>query len=127
MRHERHYTVDQANAARPWVARRVQWIRDGHAGLIGLGERGRAAVAALDPAVGGSYPGHEVARCLAQIGRAVAELDAVDIVLRDVARGLVDFPAIRDDEEIYLCWLLDEDEVRFWHDPDAGFAGRRPL
>jgi hypothetical protein len=127
MRHERHYTVDQANAARPWVAQRVQWIRDGHAGLIALGERARAAVSALDPAAGGSYPGRRVARCLVEIARAVAELDAVEVVLRDADRGLVDFPAIRDDEEIYLCWLLDEDEIGFWHDPDAGFAGRRPL
>jgi len=127
VRHERYYTVEEANAARPWVARRVQWIRDGYGGLIALGERARSAVSALDPTAGGSYPGRDVARCLVEIGRAVAELDAVDIVLRDVDRGLVDFPALRDDEEIYLCWLLDEDEVRFWHDPDAGFAGRRPL
>ena len=48
-------------------------------------------------------------------------------MLRDVERGLIDFPAIRDGQEIYLCWLLDEDEIGFWHEPDAGFAGRQPL
>ena len=57
----------------------------------------------------------------------MAELEAVDIVVRDVERGLVDFPALRDGEEVYLCWLVDEDEIGFWHGLDAGFAGRRPL
>jgi len=127
MRHERHYTVEQANAVRPWVAARVRWIREAQARLLALGERSAQAISALDDRVGGAYPGRDVARSLVELSRALAELDAVDVVLRDVDRGLVDFPAIRDGEEIYLCWLLEEDEIGFWHDPDAGFAGRRPL
>ena len=47
--------------------------------------------------------------------------------MRDIDRGLIDFPAIRDGAEVYLCWLVDEDEIGFWHERDAGFAGRRPL
>ena len=57
----------------------------------------------------------------------MGELEALDIVLRDVDRGLIDFPALRQGEEVYLCWLVDEDEIGFWHRLDAGFAGRRPL
>jgi hypothetical protein len=127
MRHERHYTLEQASAVRPWVARRVHWIRDARAELVALGERAGEAVVALDPESGGSYPGREVARPLVELSRAIGELEAVDVVLRDVDRGLVDFPAIRDGEEIYLCWLLEEEEIGFWHDPGAGFAGRQPL
>jgi hypothetical protein len=69
-----------------------------------------------------------VARSLVEISRAVGELEAVDVVLRDLDRGLIDFPSMRGDQEVYLCWLLDdEDAIGFWHEPDAGFAGRRPL
>lgn len=125
--HERHFTLEQANAVRGWVAERVRWIREAQARLIALGERGRAAIATLDPADGGSYPGREVARSLVELSRATGELEAVGVILRDVERGLIDFPAIRDGEEVYLCWLLDESEVAFWHEPGAGFAGRRPL
>ena len=76
---------------------------------------------------GGTYPGREVATALVELSRAFTELEAVDVVLRDVDRGLIDFPALRDGEEIYLCWLLDEEEIGYWHAPDAGFAGRQPV
>jgi hypothetical protein len=125
--HQHHYTIEQASAVRPWVAQRMQRIRDGHARLLALGSVAREALAVLDPATGGSYPGRQVATCLVEVTHAMRELDAVDIVVRDIARGLIDFPSLRDGEEVYLCWLLDEDEIRFWHEPDAGFAGRRPL
>jgi hypothetical protein len=127
MRHERHYTIEQANAVREWVADRVRWIREARASLVELGGRAGEAVAVLDPDTGGSYPGREVAAPLVELSRAVSELEAVDIVLRDIDRGLIDFPAIREGEEVYLCWLLDEDEIGFWHHPDTGFAGRQPL
>ena len=128
MRHERHYTVEQAAAAMAWVAERVGWVRDAHARLLAMVSRVREAVMALDADQGGSYPGREVAAALVELSRAVGELEAVDIVLRDFERGLVDFPALRDGVEVYLCWLVDEeDEIGFWHEPEAGFAGRRPL
>ncbi len=127
LRHERHYTLEQANAVRDWVSARVSWIRDARTELIALGARAADAVRAIEPQDGGSYPGREVARPLVELSRAVGELEAVDVVLRDVDRGLVDFPSLRDGEEVYLCWLLEEREIGFWHEPDAGFAGRQPL
>lgn len=85
-------------------------------------------MAEIDVSSGGAYPGRELAHALVELSRAAAELEAVDIVLRDVERGLIDFPAWRDGQEVYLCWLLDEEpEIGFWHPIEAGFAGRRPL
>ena len=48
-------------------------------------------------------------------------------MVRDLERGLVDFPSLIDGREVYLCWLLDEPAVGHWHGVEAGFAGRRPL
>ncbi len=127
MRHERHYTIEQANAVRGWVAQRVHRIRDARTSLLELGERVGAALARLDPQLGGCYPGPEIARPLVELSQAAGELEAVEIAIRDLERGLIDFPAIRGGEEIYLCWLLEEDEIRFWHEPGAGFSGRQPL
>ncbi len=58
---------------------------------------------------------------------ALAELQDADVVLRDLDRGLVDFPALREGDEVYLCWVEGEPEIGFWHRPDAGYAGREPL
>jgi Uncharacterized conserved protein (DUF2203) len=127
MRHERHYTLEQARAVRGWVAERVGWIRDAHARLVALGPRAIEAIETLDERSGGAFPGRETARPLVELSRAVAELQAVEVILRDIDRGLIDFPSVRDGQEVYLCWLVDEDEIGFWHEPDAGFAGRRPL
>lgn len=128
MRHQRHYTLQQAMAVRGWVAERIGRIRAARARLRAMGPRAADALGTLDPQAGGAYPGREAATALVGISRAVAALEAVDIVVRDVDRGLIDFPAIRDGQEVYLCWLLDdEDEIGFWHPLDAGIAGRRPL
>jgi hypothetical protein len=59
--------------------------------------------------------------------RALAELEALGVVVKDAARGLVDFPSLRDGEVVELCWLDGEEAVSHWHPVGEGFAGRRPL
>jgi hypothetical protein len=125
MRHARHYTLEEARDKRDWVALRVDKARSA-LGVLATAEA-RAALDALDADRGGGWPGRPVAQATLDLQRAVAELQADDIVVRDVVRGLVDFPAVRDGEEVYLCWLVDEPEIEHWHELDAGFAGRRPL
>lgn len=123
--HERHYTVEQANAALPWVGERLERIRDAVATLEQPEQE--AAFERLENTHGGGYPGRPGAAAVLALLGATTQLEALDIVLRDPRRGLVDFPAIRDGAEVYLCWQLDEQRVEWWHEPDAGFAGRRPL
>jgi hypothetical protein len=55
------------------------------------------------------------------------ELDDLGVLLKDFVSGLIDFPARMNDHEVYLCWRLGEPEVGFWHEVDAGFAGRQKL
>ena len=121
----RHYTVEQANAARPWVSERLARIQDA---IVVLDDpESVEALEALDPTSGASYPGRRVAEAVLGMLDATTQLQALDIVLRDPRRGLIDFPSIRDGSEVYLCWQLDEDRVAWWHEPEAGFAGRQPL
>ena len=59
---------------------------------------------------------------------ALAELEEHDVILRDPDAGLIDFQAVGDDGVVYLlCWRADEPDLAFWHLPDEGFAGRKPL
>jgi len=57
----------------------------------------------------------------------VERLETLGVILRDVGRGLIDFPAIVVETEFYLCWRLGEDSIQFWHGMDEGFGGRKPL
>jgi hypothetical protein len=125
MRHERHWTREQANASLEWVAERLDLLRSAREQL---GDpEARAALAEAAPVNGGGAPGVVVGEAFVQLQRALAELQSVEIVLRDLERGLVDFPALREGREVYLCWEEGEDEVAFWHEQDAGHAGRQPL
>jgi hypothetical protein len=78
-------------------------------------------------ATGGAWPGSEQAEAAVEIALGFEQLEELDIVVRDLERGLIDFPAVIDGREVYLCWLLDEPSVTHWHAIEAGFAGRRPL
>lgn len=69
----------------------------------------------------------ELERLGALIEGAVNELQDLGIELKDPARGLIDFPTLRDGEVVYLCWMHGEDDIEYWHDLDSGFAGRQPL
>lgn len=125
MLHERHYSLEEASGLLPWVAdllARMRSARD----RLGDAEA-RAALAAAGAGNGGGAPGKVVSSAFLELRDAMLELHRRDIVLRDLDRGLVDFPALRGEREIYLCWEEGEPEIDFWHEPDAGFAGRRPL
>ena len=61
------------------------------------------------------------------VARAVEGLQRLGLLVKDLDRGLVDFPALHNGEEVLLCWQVGEDEVAYWHGVDEGFAGRKPL
>ena len=125
MRHERHYTVAQANAAIDWVRERIDRMRSAREQLGD--EEARAALTEAAPGNGGGAPGTIVSEAFLDLRDALAEIQGVDVVLRDLDRGLVDFPALRDGREVYLCLEDGEDEIAYWHDLEAGFGGREPL
>jgi uncharacterized protein DUF2203 len=98
------------------------------AGRDRLGDReARKALAEAGRTNGGGRPGRVVSRGFLELRESMLELRALEVVLRDLDRGLVDFPALRGGREVYLCWQEGEPGIGFWHEPDAGFAGRRPL
>jgi len=125
MRHRRHYTLEEARAELPWVAERLVAMR---------GARERLTDAEAREALAGSSGGNGGGRLGKRVGEAYLELQAGmtgmterEIVLRDLDRGLVDFPALRDGREVYLCWVDGEPDIGFWHELDAGYAGRQEL
>lgn len=123
--HARHYTLDEANAALPKVRELIEALRSASERL---GDReAREVLTEASPGNGGGDAGRTVSEGFVAMREAMLELRGLEVVLRDLQRGLVDFPALRDGSEIYLCWEEGEDEIGWWHEPEAGFGGRRPL
>jgi hypothetical protein len=137
----RYFTLDEANRVLPRV-------RD----LIERLQRLAAEVAALDrafqnggqpgaasPSAGGNGVHHNgsgqdaysalsrVEEARAEMGRLLEELESIGCEFKDVHTGLVDFRAMRDGRAVYLCWRLGEERIAYWHELDAGYAGRQPL
>ncbi|HEY6776169.1 MAG TPA: DUF2203 domain-containing protein [Thermoleophilaceae bacterium] len=125
MLHARHYTLEEASALLPRVADLIERMRSAR---DRLGDReARKALAEAGTTNGGGKPGRTVSEGFLELRESMVELRQLEVILRDLDRGLVDFPALREGREVYLCWQEGEDEIGFWHEPDAGFAGRRPL
>jgi len=64
---------------------------------------------------------------LQSVKSALERIESTGCVVKDLDVGLLDFPSIVNNEEVYLCWRLGEDRIRFYHRQDEGFAGRKPL
>jgi len=58
---------------------------------------------------------------------SVEILENTGVVVKSIEQGLLDFPSKRFNEEVWLCWKYGETEIRFWHDKDSGFMGRKPV
>jgi hypothetical protein len=125
MRHRRHYTLEEARAKLPWVERRLAALRSARARLTD--QQARGALAEGSSTNGGGHPGKQVGEAFVELQNGIAAFHREGIVLRDLDSGLIDFPAIRDGVEVYLCWIDGEEDIGYWHGLDAGFAGRRPL
>jgi hypothetical protein len=125
MTHVRHYSPEEASAALPEVAELLQRMRRAREHLTDT--EARAALEEAAPTNGGGEPGRIVSEGFLELRESLMGLRELDVVLRDLERRLVDFPTLRGGREVYLCWEEGEDEIAFWHEPDAGFSGRRPL
>lgn len=54
-------------------------------------------------------------------------VDELGVLIKDIEIGLLDFPALRNEKEVYLCWKVGEEKIEYWHEVEAGFAGRQPI
>ena len=121
------FTIEEANGLLPSVRGIVSRIQKTHRGVAKYRDEAKKAAEASERG-GGIANGSQYARLVTSLTSALAELETLGVQLKDFDRGLVDFPSLRDGRVFLLCWQLGEgDEVEWWHDVDAGFAGRTPL
>jgi hypothetical protein len=121
------FTIEEANQMIPAARKQLEKIKRLYASVGGLRDSARAAAAASEFG-GGMEGGSDYVRALYEIGKITTEIHNSGIQLKDYERGLIDFPSLRDGRIVLLCWQLGEaDEIEWWHEMEAGFAGRQPL
>ena len=124
-RFEKHYTRDEAHTLLPqirkWLERLNRLRKDLERfdkRLSGLAEQGND--------IGGETVNNWI-RTLADMQEILAEFQRRQIFIKDLERGLIDFPAIIGGREVFLCWEQDEEGIEFWHDLETGYGGRERL
>jgi len=130
MKTEKLFTLEDANAALPRLSILMERLQRAalslHEELRSLAAESETDLAALSTEE--LLRQRPAARSLAEeLESVVDEIQASGVVLKDIQLGLIDFPAEREGEVVYLCWQFGEPEVAFWHRMEDGFAGRQPL
>lgn len=125
-RFQKHFTVAEARALLPELR---QLFHEAH--------QRRERLQKLDQKLGdrqeksgGDLGGKDVAALVSELtllNARIKVLQDLGIELKDFERGLVDFPHLREGREVFLCWELEDDDIEFWHDIEAGYAGRERL
>jgi len=130
----RYYALHEANLALPDVERILVALRDQRGELVDLRDRVLELEREAEEAAGTEEGVGELRRIrlrmqglIDQMQAGVARLVDLEVQLRDIPSGLIDFPALAAGRPIWLCWRLGEGPIEFWHSHDEGFSARRPL
>lgn len=122
------FTVKEANSLLPNVRPIVHKIQRAHRRLVTQQTAAKLAAEGAEHGGGGLPDGSRYAQLLLDLSVGAGELETLGIQLKDYGHGLIDFPSMRDGRVVLLCWKADEgDNIEWWHDVEAGFAGRQPL
>lgn len=130
---ERVFTWEEANGLLPWLEERFAAMAPLRAALVRrqeellslLRRRRRNGHSSSEAEIAAAE--NDAARLTRRLQEAVAEITGRGILVRDIGRGLVDFPAYRDGNTVYLCWQRGEPAIAWWHPANTGFSGRRRL
>lgn len=122
---KRHYTREEAQSLLPQVRLWLQYLTQLRKRLAEYDERLTAMLSGGND-VGGAKVNRWV-ETLGEMKNVLSEFQKREIQIKDLDRGLIDFPAIIGGKEVFLCWEQDEEAIEFWHDLSSGYAGRERL
>ena len=122
---KKYFTLEEANSHVPQLLRDIPLIQELAQGLTKFPDVKKAWEKAKFN--GGSNQGTAYLSVALKINNLVEEIESKGIILKGLMEGLVDFPAIREGREVYLCWKIPEQKIEYWHDVNAGFTGRKPI
>ncbi len=122
----KYYTLQEARAALPQVKALMEEVQAARREILHLRPDVWPALRAA-AGNGGNAAASEMLGHFRRLERGVKGIIKMGILVKDIDQGLIDFLSRRQGREVYLCWRYGEEELAYWHDLDAGYAGRRPI
>ena len=121
------FTVDQANTILPKVKKRFDEILFCKNNVIDIQEELQNLSDSNCSFEKFITKKQELNHAVTSLYSLIQKLEDMGVMIKSVDEGLLDFPSIRYDEEIWLCWKFGENQVKFWHGKEEGFMGRKPI
>ena len=122
---QKHYTLEEARSLLPQIREWLASISVLRVRIEQYDKAGEGLLSAGHDAGGDSV--NRWIKALADLKQVLKEFHSREIQIKDMERGLIDFPAIIGGKEVFLCWEKAEDDIEYWHDLESGFAGREAL
>ncbi len=129
----KNFTIEEAEKCLPLVRRlvmkaqrlrdKIAWLLETHDAVLEVSSEGGFHYFVTEQV----RANREFHKLYYQFYRVIEQLNELGIVVKDIDDGLIDFPFLFNGEQAYLCWLLGEDKIKFWHDCESGFEGRKPI
>ncbi|RPJ27376.1 MAG: DUF2203 family protein [Chloroflexi bacterium] len=122
----RYFTLQEANEALNLIRPLMDEVQQIRRKIL---EKQPEAWPAIEKSVGngGNRALSDMVQDFEKLEALIHRIQETDVLIKDINLGLLDFPALRDGREVYLCWQYGEGEIAFWHEIEAGFAGRQPI
>ena len=121
-----YFSVDDANEILPLVIKKFNYAKKAKAEVMKMEQQ---LTSEMTPTSLEDYTinKRKLNSSITKFYQSIEDLENTGVSLKGLDEGLLDFPAKRFDEEIWLCWKEGETEIKFWHEKDTGFMGRKPI
>jgi len=123
----RFFTTNQANAALPDVIKKFEYTLAKNAEVKKIEQELQISISTTNSFESYVNLKQTLNSAITKFYDSVEILENTGVVVKSIEQGLLDFPSKRFDEEVWLCWKYGETEIKFWHEKDSGFMGRKPI
>ncbi|MCC6680160.1 MAG: DUF2203 domain-containing protein [Phycisphaeraceae bacterium] len=120
---KKYFSIEEANRALPYASRIIHDVREVYRHIVEL----RRNLEHTEPGDGSSRLERDYESSMDRLSSLIDELHTLGVELKDFEKGLIDFPCVYEDREICLSWRSGDKAIRYWHEIDDGYAGRRDI
>jgi len=122
-----YFTISNANQALPLVIKKYKYVLEQKNEIMKIEKQLQAQLSTTSTFEDYVILKQKLNKQITKFYQAIEDLENTGVVVKSIDEGLLDFPSKRFDDEVWLCWKDGETEIKFWHEKDVGFNGRKPI